>query len=255
MTSTEFSETHFDAAYPAGVEEHYWNRARNQILAQVLQKNGLEKKRILEIGCGRGVVLGALRDGGFDCYGVELAPVGAIPEELRGYLYGGTDFASLEPTFRDSVEVIMLLDVIEHLDDPEKFLMEVRQSFRNAKSMIITVPARMELWSNYDEYYGHKRRYVRVQLDTLMRSLGFSTVHTRYFFHALYLPALLLTRMGRQRGTSIAPPKGFLARYVHRFIAWCFCLEYRCVQGGVRGTSLLSLGRFDGTVTPDDRTQ
>ena len=69
---TTFSQEHFERAYPTGIENHYWTNARGRIVFHEIEKNCLSTYKILEIGCGRGVVLDCLRAKGIDCHGVVL---------------------------------------------------------------------------------------------------------------------------------------------------------------------------------------
>ena len=67
---------------------------------------------------------------------------------------------------RRGVTTLLVLDVIEHLEDPIAFLREVLSSFPDVSSLIVTVPAREELWSAFDDFYGHHRRYTLRDIDT-----------------------------------------------------------------------------------------
>ena len=71
---TEFNKEQFDSIYPQGIENHYWNNARNKLLKNILKKSGAVKN-ILEVGCGKGIVTEYLLHNGFGINGVELAEV------------------------------------------------------------------------------------------------------------------------------------------------------------------------------------
>lgn len=239
MTDTEFSQDQFSSVYPKGIEQHYWNRARNCIINDFIEENKLQEKRMLEIGCGRGVVLQALRTSGFDCYGVELAPV-SIEKDLVGYLFSGIDFGKLPQQLIDSVEVVFLFDVIEHIEDEKEILSRIRHTFPRLTHVVVTVPARKELWSNYDIHYGHFRRYSIESLETAIHRSDFVSLRSSYVFHALYLPARLLAYCGAKRNVVVVPPGGVM-RIVHRIIGWLFYIEYRVVPCYVLGTSIISV--------------
>jgi 2-polyprenyl-3-methyl-5-hydroxy-6-metoxy-1,4-benzoquinol methylase len=60
-----------------GVEKHFWTMARIGIVTKTLRnaaRAGLcsAKGRILDVGCGPGIVVGALREKGYDIWGVDL---------------------------------------------------------------------------------------------------------------------------------------------------------------------------------------
>ncbi len=101
------------------------------------------------------------------------------------------DCLHLDAEFRRSVDALLLLDVLEHIEDDVGFLRAIGDGFPNSRALIVTVPARAELWSNYDTHYGHFRRYDRPTLATTLEAGGFTLRHQRYFFQELYLPMLL----------------------------------------------------------------
>ena len=57
----QFENDDFDLAYPPGIEYHYWNLARNHIIEHQLNAITSSGIRILEIGCGKGIVVDYLR--------------------------------------------------------------------------------------------------------------------------------------------------------------------------------------------------
>ncbi len=244
MTPTEFTGEQFASAYPEGIEGHYWSMARNRIISRFLAKQGLKGKRMLEIGCGRGVVLRALRTYGFDCYGVDLAQ-GEVPHDLEGYLSYSKSFEDLDAGFIQSIEVVLLFDVIEHIEDEKKFLERIKQTFPHLSHIVFTVPARMEVWSNYDTYYGHFRRYTRPLLTSVARASGLRLLQASYFFHVLYLPARIFTLLKITRSVVVNSPTGMMA-WVHRCTARCLELESIMLPASLIGTSII------GVMTKED---
>lgn len=234
---TTFDAAHYDKAYPDGVERHYWHRARNAVLAAALDAEGLRKASLLEIGCGRGLVTEALRDAGFDCRGVELA--NAIPPaRVAPFVRTGTAFQELPEAERVAVRGALLLDVLEHVDEPVSFLAEIRAALPRCERLIVTVPARRELWSRWDEFYGHRCRYDRSTLRRELDGAGYRVRACRYFFHGLYPLALAVNALGRARSTDIvAPPESLLHRAVGRW----FAVESAALPGFLPGTSLLAV--------------
>jgi SAM-dependent methyltransferase len=235
---TAFSGHQFDAIYPNGVEKHYWMLARNAIIAGALRKGGCHSGQILEIGCGRGIVVEYLRKRGFAVEGVEIAHVVPLPA-AREHVRTGMDAAALPREERITYDTLLLLDVLEHLPAPENFLRQLRMDFPNAKRIVATVPARMELFSNWDELNGHYRRYDRATVRKLVMDAGGDLTQLVHFFHALWLPARLMLLLKSGRASKINPPHGWLAIGLHRALAWCFRLEYQLMPGAVAGTSLI----------------
>ena len=237
MYNTAFNREQFDSIYPPGIENHYWNHCRNRIIYDVLKKHSLLKSSILEIGCGRGIVVDYLNSKKVTIEGCELAPV-PIDKRLKGIVHTGTNAIGLPEVKRKKIEVILLLDVIEHIENPDAFLKEIIVAFQNAKHLIITVPACRELWSNYDEFNGHFRRYNKKMLSEHAENLTWNVKKCRYLYHALYLPARMLVKMKKQRNVILKAPHGF-SLFIHKIISLLFFSEYKIIPGGIKGTSLL----------------
>ncbi len=242
MSNTEFKVDHYEHLYPVGIEFQYWQIARNKtILKEVKKHQKSPNERILEVGCGRGDVLFYLRKHGIDCWGVELAEEVPVLEEVKNYIKTGTDANVLSEDFRNSVKIITLFDVIEHLPDPTPFLKELMQSYPNLTHFIITVPACQEIWSNYDEFNGHFRRYDLKMMKIQCESIGSDLLTNRFFFKMLYLPARILLSIKKERNTELKGPKPGFARLVHRFIANLSVIIDSILPAGFKGSSVLSV--------------
>lgn len=241
---TEFSEEQFRSIYPDGIEFHWWSLARNKITANIIQRFAGSKASILEIGCGRGIVVKSLRNAEFNCFGVDLAPVRPI-QGAETYVWTGIEASQLTDKVRQSYDTVLLLDVVEHIAEPIDFLKEIAVAFPNVSHVIVTVPARQELWSNYDEFNGHYRRYTPDMLAELSHHLGWTLAWKSYFFKAVYLPAwFLIRKMKQKRKTRLEGPKG-LSRLMHRIIAGCMVIDYQWLPGSIPGTSLVGYFRIE----------
>jgi SAM-dependent methyltransferase len=236
---TAFSGDEYDEAYPTGYELHYWHRARSAIVLDCVRAACGKGDTVLEIGAGRGHYVRVLRAAGFDAYGCDLGRP-RVHEDVRGFVVAGTDFANLDADLRSRVSAVLLLDVIEHIERPADFIDSVFQTLPALGVLIVTVPARQELWSNYDEHYRHFLRYDVRKLREVARSSHLSIVSWSYFFHALYVPAWILKRLGLNRATAFAAPA---VPWLHRFLGRAFWLESRLLPKGVYGTSLVCVCR------------
>ncbi|HWL93585.1 MAG TPA: methyltransferase domain-containing protein [Phycisphaerae bacterium] len=236
---TAFVESEFADAYPPGIERHYWNSARNKIVHRLLRRamagrSGL----VLEIGCGTGIVTGYLRERGVECLGCDIGRAPPYSEKAAPFLRLGADAFELPADTRESVRFLLLLDVLEHIEHPADFLDRCVQRFPNVQAVLLTVPARQEVWSNYDEYYRHYRRYDHASIREIFPPARFALSESGYFFHALYPPARLLKLLNRPRQTRLLAP-GF--DLPHRMMAWLFSVEQMIVPRRMPGTSLYGI--------------
>jgi hypothetical protein len=236
LPRSAFSDTQYDEAYPDGIQNHFWHLARNRLVAATVRRAAQPVGRVLEIGCGPAIVLRHLRASNIDCWGCDLGQP-RVPTECADHVFMQQDCLHLDAEFRRSVDALLLLDVLEHIADDVGFLRAIGDGFPNSRALIVTVPARAELWSNYDTHYGHFRRYDRPTLATTLEAGGFTLRHQRYFFQELYLPMLLAKQMPNQRTTTIPPPS---RPGMHRLLAGISTACSSILPSGVPGTSLIA---------------
>ena len=238
--ATAYTLDQYDENYPPGIERYFWNVARNAIIARSLKRSGMSGWPLLEIGCGRGIIVEHLRRQGIDCVGCELAAA-AVPDHLRGIVLDRTDFADLPTGEREQIRGVLLCDVIEHLPEPVAFLRAVRGALPALERLLLTVPARQELWSEWDRHYDHFRRYDLASLRATLGMAGFKPLFTGYFFHGLYLLAFLL-RGGRLRSTSVKAPS---LSWLHAIVGAAFQAEEIMLPSVLPGTSALIVASIE----------
>jgi SAM-dependent methyltransferase len=237
-STTEFSTDQYASLAPSSIEHFYWHRARNRILTRKLRGRLSEEHAVLDLGCGAGVLVAHLRKAGFDCEGADTGHPTTLVPGAEGHLHLGQDAFALSQTHRERFSALLLMDVIEHLPDPSEFLQRCDERFPNVRWILVTVPARMEIWSNFDEYNGHYRRYTDQSLRALATPRAFTLEETGYFFHALYWAARLQNKLVPKRATRVRPPRAkFLHDVVGRVLDW----EERTLPRTSRGSSLYAV--------------
>lgn len=243
MARTEFDHDQFDEAYPPGIERSWWSRARNLVITQAFRRHVPRDARVLEVGCGTGIVTAHLRAAGWEVTGADLGdPRAGVA--APGHVLTNTDVLALPEELRATFTALVLFDVIEHIEDASGFLRALLAAYPNAKQVIVTVPARQELWTSFDDHYGHFRRYDRTGLRETFSKAGLEPVRAAYFFHALY-PAIALNNLvrGRQRNIRFVPPAPGFASWANAVVASLFAVEARVVPGFVPGSSILGVAR------------
>ncbi len=238
--STAFDKTQALESYPDGIERNFWHQARGRIVTRLCEPYRAEP--FLEIGAGRGYMLHAFQQKGWQAYGVELS-IEMTPFLPSLPIQYGQDAFTLSEDLRYQIRSVGLFDVLEHLPEREVFLSGCREAFSNLQYLYLTVPACMSLWTNYDTYYGHYLRYDQHTLRREVEASGYKLVFMRYFFHALYIPIWLVKHLSSQgRNTEYTPPTGLTA-LLHQGIAQYFVWESRVLPGSVPGSSLLCIAK------------
>lgn len=238
MSNTAFTGEQYNKIYPEGIGNHYWNHARNRIIRRFLKKHRLNNGKFMEIGCGRGVVLNFLRRSGIDCLGVELGDADPI-SGISDYIFTKADAFELPAELRHGIDVVLLFDVLEHLENPSDFLFEIRRKYTNAKHLVITVPAKQELWTNYDVFNGHFKRYNLTDLKELSNP-DIPLQEASYFNHLLYPVFWMVARLIRKRGTDIKAPAGF-SILIHRIMSFFLQIDFYLFPSRWNGTSIIAV--------------
>ncbi|WP_061249355.1 class I SAM-dependent methyltransferase [Leptospira alstonii] len=238
---TEFSESQFAQIFPETKKFHYWDLARNFIIKRFLTKNKVGF--ILEIGCGTGIVVDFLDRDGYEIIGVELGN-SQVLAGIKNKIMVNTDFVNLPNAFSNRVNTVLLLDVLEHVKNPKIFLLSIKNHFKNLKQIVITLPARKELWTNYDEYYGHFSRYDKQAALDLVADMQANEIRYSYFFHFLYIPILLSKYRKGQRSIGTKEIRSVFKKSLHRILSWIFIFDYFFLPKSLPGSSILMSVKF-----------
>lgn len=143
--------------------------------------------------------------------------------------------------------VLLLLDVLEHVEGEEQVLAEVGRVLAPGGMALLSVPAFPSLWSWHDLQAGHRKRYRLRELSSAGRAAGFEVVDARYFNCLLAVPIFLVRTVTRRMRSmerrieaelSPGPLNGLLCRWL--------ALENALAMAGLRcpwGTSAVVLLR------------
>jgi SAM-dependent methyltransferase len=111
-----------------------------------------------------------------------------------------------------SIEYVTALDVLEHVPDDAAVVRGFRRLLKPGGLAVVTVPASMALWSDWDVALHHFRRYGRAQLRALFPSEAWEIVFVNYT-NVLVYPAVWCVRKWRAlRGPATANGTGAVAR-------------------------------------------
>jgi ubiquinone/menaquinone biosynthesis C-methylase UbiE len=185
--------------------DHFIDRAsREHALRQAKLHATGTAPIILEVGCSSGFFLDLLRK--------ELPHALVIGADyVRGPLDGVAarmpDVPLLQfdlthcPLQDESVDVVVLLNVLEHIEDHEAALRETARILRPGGAAVIEVPAGPHLFDVYDKVLMHYRRYDLSGLRGLLERAGFCVARASSLGAFLY-PAFWYVKQKNKRYLS-----------------------------------------------------
>ena len=195
---------------------HPWEAARLDVVARLIAGRAPlgAGSIVLDVGCGDTFVSEQLaaRYPRSRFYAIDTAFSDDLLARYRARLAGSPvePFASLDdvPPLDRPVSLVLLMDVIEHIDDARGFLRALasRPYINRETRFLITVPAFQSLFCSHDTFLGHYRRYSSRLLREHAESSGLRVDDIGYFFFSLLPLRLLQVVRERLAGTGERAP-------------------------------------------------
>lgn len=187
--------------------DNFWFRARNRLIAWAIRRYFPAAKTFLEIGCGTGYVLSGIRavlpQARLSASEVQAEALPYAANRVPGATLLQMDARAIP--FEAEFELIGAFDVIEHIEEDAAVLREIHRASAPGGGLLITVPQHPFLWSDFDEYSHHVRRYRAPELRRTLTAAGFEMIRITSFV-SLLLPLMLLSRLGRRRASQNYDP-------------------------------------------------
>jgi dolichyl-phosphate beta-glucosyltransferase len=185
---------------------HWWFRSKGAFVSAAIRRHVPEDHRngyLADVGAGAGGVTALLGWSPRRLVAVDGSEDLVHSAVDRHALLAAVAVGERLPLRGESVSVVTLLDVIEHLADQEHTLREASRVLRPDGRLVVTVPAHRWLWSDADELLGHVRRYTRPLLRTHLAEAGFRPVYASHVFGWLVLPVWLRRRLATGRKAQL----------------------------------------------------
>lgn len=232
----------------AAVEDRMWYfRALNRrVIHWVERLGGTALHRVLDVGCGTGGLIGAMRAAHpeWHCTGLDVVPLACeLARERTGVeiLQGSI----LDLPFPDQAfDVVIGADVICQVADSARAVRELARVVRPGGVVVVNVPAYRWLWSYHDDRSHTQKRYTKPGLEEEFRQAGLSLVVSGYS-NLLVLPLIAV-----RRKLFPAPASGSDLNPHSQPVDWALrtltALEFSWQRAGLNspaGSSVFAAGR------------
>ncbi len=230
---------------------HFWFTHRRVAIREAARSclPGISRARVLDFGCGDGEVLAELSR---DFRAVGLDP--RVNDLALARRRGGRLLVAAEGAvpFGQCFDLAGLFDVVEHVSDDVGLLREAAALVVPGGWVLLTVPADPRLWSKFDRYAGHYRRYTRQALETLLSDAGLEKVRVLPLFRILWPLARANALLGRNQEVRDAGEEYRVAGIWNVLLRAALTVERSLLRSSERGTgtSWLAIARVPASQTP-----
>jgi len=143
--------------------------------------------RILDVGCGRGVLFGPLADAGFEVYGVEVNEDAVRGCDPRAKIRIAPRLS--EAKFEEGLfDLVVIWHVLEHLPAPDETITECRRILKPGGRLIVAVPnfsSAQARWSGPHWFHldppRHLYHFPYAALCRLVENQGFDVQSSHHF--------------------------------------------------------------------------
>ena len=202
------------------MHRHFWEVARFEFVRKLIAENMPSPESVADIGCGDCFVLQSLAkyfpDSKFT--GIDTALTENMMEKLTPLAENVTLYRELAHIPEEKTNLLLLLDVLEHVSDEKSFLHSLYKFLDKKSKIIVTVPAFQALFTDHDRYLKHYRRYNRKELVRVLENAGLKVTSSGYIFCSL-LPFRLLQKL---LGIKSAQKDNLSVKniFLNKFAAW-----------------------------------
>ena len=197
-------------------DTYWWFVARRELVRELIlrYRPARDEIAVLDVGCGTGATLKAIGDLG-TVLGIDRSPEALQFCRTRGLSKLARAKAEELPVASGSVDVVLALDLLEHIQDDAAAARELARVLRSGGVLLATVPAGPELWSEHDEALAHLRRYRAARLRRILVDAGFDIQKLSPVITTLLLPIAALRlaqrifprKKGAPETAFIIPPR------------------------------------------------
>jgi len=214
-------------------ETHWWFKSRRKLIFELLKKIKY-RNNVLDIGCGTGYNLLYFKPLFKNVIGMDISKNALLlssKRRIKNLFLGDAKRISIS---NNSVDVVLSLDLIEHIKDDNIVISEIHRILRKNGTLILSVPAFNFLWSKHDDLLHHKRRYNKSQIHCLLTKNGFKVEKISYWNFFLF-PLISIYKLLNVGGGSDIKKTRNIINIILSFIlsVECFLIKYLNLPFGI----------------------
>ncbi len=179
--------------YNFQAKRHPWETARFKAVQKILSPYLFEGIKVLDVGCGDSYISRSLFHH-LQSKGITAVDINFTDEQIieLNNLSCGIEYQKEMPV-EGVYDLILLLDVIEHVKHDRIFLNNLVGKYVSGKGKVmITAPAFQSIYGRHDAFLGHHRRYKLKELEKMITACGLNVLSSGYLFFSLLLPKFVL---------------------------------------------------------------
>ncbi|MGC9052568.1 MAG: class I SAM-dependent methyltransferase [Candidatus Hydrogenedens sp.] len=152
-------------------KNYWWFILKREIITYFIQSLLKKTDSILEIGCGGGRLSCELQQLGYKVISTDFEPSAVFYTKKSGITHAFVSNSGEGiPIKNETIDLIVMTDVLEHIKDHSLTIQECHRVLKKEGYIVITVPAYPCLFSSWDRWNKHYRRYTKEQLIYLAKT-------------------------------------------------------------------------------------
>lgn len=199
------NESEYQNMYDHESTHFFYQGTHNAILQLIRNVRKTKHDRILDVGCGTGLLVKKMGKLGL-AQGIDSSIQAVTLGKQRGIKIIKGSITKL-PYRTASFDIVTCIDVLCHrsISNDRLALRELRRVLKPSGVLVLRVPAHSFLYSNHDAFVMTKKRYRTAELKHMLQSTGFSVEYITYMNALLFIPSLikaLIEKVLRRQSTS-----------------------------------------------------
>jgi SAM-dependent methyltransferase len=211
-------------ALGASADTHWYYVSKARMVARHLPN---APREILDVGAGLGWFSRWFINHGYGSHAVCVDP-GYDADSVED-LGNGRKISYVRSIDENSADLVLLMDVLEHVDDDVALLQEYWDKAAPGTVFVITVPAFKFMWSAHDDYLDHRRRYTRALLAKTIEAVGAKPRLLHYYFGTIF-PIAVIVRFLRRKSDANSSDMGPVSGPLNTLLTAICGLEARMAR-------------------------